>query len=523
MALAERTVTGQQPAGPAGPAARKRRNRVLMLGGLLALAAAFGLYVATIVTHPLGLMLAGFDLRVYRGAGLVALHDASSLYSWQLVPGARFTYTPFAALLFAVATVFPWPAAMWLMAVSSLLALLATVWMTAGQLGWYGRRRLGLACAVTAAALWTEPVQRTLHVGQVELLLMALVVWDLGRPGGRRWQGAGIGLAAGVKLVPLIFIPYLLLTRRFRQAAVASAVFAGTVAIGWAALPQASAQWWLGPDFLAADRTGFIGFQANQSLRGLLTRLAGGVNAATPGWLALAAATAVAGLLAAALLHSAGRPVQGWVTCALTGLLVSPISWDHHWVWIAPALALLADTAVRARGVLRWAEWVFSGVLALAFGGWPAIWNRGAALVPWGLIWYPPGTTSGLSASGRHPEYSWQGADLIAGNLYVLAGLVLFAGLLIAAARCRRSQRSTRARAATKPAKQRSLRPGLPRCGRRHDRADGQTAGAADLSAGQPEHGQPEHGPARRPARRGGAAGDPGRRAAAHRDHAHPW
>src|ERR1041384_6233703 len=108
------------------------------------------------------------------------------------------------------------------MAGASLAALGLSVWLTLGALGWTGRRRLAGSLTVTAVALWTEPVQRTLPLGQVELLLMALVIGDLCLAGRRWWQGAGIGLAAGVKLVPLIFIPYLLLTRRFRQAAVAT-------------------------------------------------------------------------------------------------------------------------------------------------------------------------------------------------------------------------------------------------------------------------------------------------------------
>ncbi len=336
--------------------------RFLPTAGLLALAAAAGLYAAAVACHPLGLMLTGFDLRVYRGAGLLVWHGAARLYGWQLLPGARFTYPPFAALLFAAVAPLPWPAALWLMAAASMAALASTVWLTAGQLGWAGRSRLGLAAAVTAAAFWTEPVQRALHLGQVELLLMALVVWDLGQPARRRWRGAGIGLAAGVKLVPLIFIPYLLLTRRFRQAAVAGGVFASTVALSWAVLPQASVRWWLGGDFLTASRTGFIGFQANQSLRGLLTRLAAGTGPATAIWLGLAVLTAAAGLLAAARLHAAGRPVAGWLTCALTGLLVSPISWDHHWVWLALALVLLAGRAGPARpGPRRLAQPVAAG------------------------------------------------------------------------------------------------------------------------------------------------------------------
>jgi alpha-1,2-mannosyltransferase len=464
--------------------------------GLLLLAAAAGLYAAAIACHPLGLMLTGFDLRVYRGAGALVWHGAARLYGWQLLPGARFTYPPFAALLFAAVAPLPWPAALWLTAAASMAALAGTVWLTAGQLGWAGPARLGLAAAVTAAAFWTEPVQRALHLGQVELLLMALVVWDLSQHGRRRWRGAGLGLAAGVKLVPLIFIPYLLLTRRFRQAAVASAVFAGTVAMGWAVLPQASARWWLGGDFLTASRTGFVGFQANQSLRGLLTRLAAGTGPATAIWLGLAALTAAAGLLAGARLHAAGRPVAGWLTCALTGLLVSPISWDHHWVWLAPALALLASTALRNRPArLRWACWAALGLLGLAFGGWPSLWRPAAPLVPWGLIWYPPGTASGLSSTARHPEYAWTGLHWLAGNLYVLCGLLLFAGLLATAARC---------------APRTLVLWGQSTAGGADDRADGQAAGAAGDGT---RHRRT--GPARGLAGGGGAAGDQGGRAAA--------
>jgi alpha-1,2-mannosyltransferase len=287
--------------------ARQRRKLVLLIGAA-ALAVAVSVYALAVAAHPAGTLLGGYDLRVYRDAGLITRHHSATLYSWQLAPGIRFTYTPFAALLFAAATVLPWIALKWIMATASILALAVTVWMTFGALGWAGRARLGIVCAIGAVTFWTEPVQCTLHLGQVELLLMVLVVWDLRQPSRRWWQGAGIGLAAGIKLVPLIFIPYLVLTGRFRQATVAVTALAVTVAAGWALLPGASAAWWLGPDFLRAGRTGFVGFLANQSLRGVITRLAGNVNAATPAWLAISAATLVLGLTAAALLHHSGRP-----------------------------------------------------------------------------------------------------------------------------------------------------------------------------------------------------------------------
>ena len=156
---------------------------------------------------------------------------------------------------------------------------------------------------------WTEPVLRTIYLGQANLVLMALIIWDLCQPGrrpsgtSRWWKGAGVGIAAGIKLVPLIFIPYLLLTRKFRAAAVACAAFAATVAAGFAVAPADSDRWWLGGLFFNGGRTGFVGWEGNQSLRALLTRLAGSVAGAAPMWLAAALVTAVAGLACAALLE----------------------------------------------------------------------------------------------------------------------------------------------------------------------------------------------------------------------------
>ena len=74
----------------------------------------------------------------------------------------------------------------------------------------------------------------------------------------------------------------------------------------------------------------------------MLTRLAGSVSSGTVPWIAAAVLVGVAGLVAAALLYRARQPVPAMLACALTGLLVSPLSWDHHWVWVAPGIALLA-------------------------------------------------------------------------------------------------------------------------------------------------------------------------------------
>jgi alpha-1,2-mannosyltransferase len=341
----------------------------LAVAGIIAFAVILGSYLAYQAGHPYHWTLDPVDLGVYESGGLIVRHVrplydphlAAPLYDWRGYQNLhlKFTYTPFAAVVFALVSFIPWRVLPAISVVVNIGALLATLWLTFGWLGYRrGLARLGATMLAAAAVFWTEPVLRTIYLGQVNLVLMALIIWDLGQPelcqpdlgrsgASRWWKGAGVGVAAGIKLVPLIFIPYLLLTRRFRAAAVACAAFAATVAAGFVIAPADSDRWWLGGLFFNGGRTGFVGWEGNQSLRALLTRLAGSVAGAGPLWLAVALVTAAAGLACAALLDRAGHPLPGLLACALTGLLVSPISWDHHWVWIVPGVAVAAAYAVR--------------------------------------------------------------------------------------------------------------------------------------------------------------------------------
>jgi alpha-1,2-mannosyltransferase len=257
----------------------------------------------------------------------------------------------------------------------------------------------------------------------------------------RWWHGIGIGVAAGVKLTPLIFVPYLLLIRKYRQAATAAGAFVATVALGYAILPRDSSTYWIHGLFLKANRIVFVGTRGNQSLRGVLTRLAGSVTSGTTPWLIAAILVGIAGLVAAALLYRAGQPVAAMLACALTGLLVSPLSWDHHWVWVAPGIALLAHLGARSAGAdprSRAAWWVAAGGLVLVFGCWPQLWDLSqSGLTPAGLVWYGPATYFATGDQPWYHEFHWHGLQLLAGNALVLAGLVALAALCVAAARLR--------------------------------------------------------------------------------------
>ena len=428
--------------------------RWLLPAGAALLAVALAAWVADLATH-LSYMAAMRDLVVYRDGGLIVrhvppaydAHRASPLYDWVGQHGVQFTYPPFAAVLFSVASVLSWTAMRWVMTLASLAALGLSLWLVFGALGYRESKaiRLGATLGVSALALATEPVQQTLSLGQVNLLLMLLIVADLLTggaltPGGRTrwWHGIGIGIAAGVKLTPLIFIPYLLLIGRFRQAATAAGTFVATVLVGYAVLPRDSGTYWWHGLFLNANRIVFLGTRGNQSLRGILTRLAGSVSAGQVPWLAAAVVVAVAGLAAAALLYRARQPVPAMLACALTGLLISPLSWDHHWVWVAPGLALLAHLgAVARRRAARAAWWAAGGGLFGVFASWPQLWNLGqSGLTPAGLGWYAPGTYFATGSEPWYHEFHWHGLQLLAGNSAVLAGLACLAALAVAAVRC---------------------------------------------------------------------------------------
>jgi alpha-1,2-mannosyltransferase len=123
------------------------------------------------------------------------------------------------------------------------------------------------------------------------------------------------------------------------------------------------------------------------------------------------------------------------VTCAVTGVLVSPISWDDHWVWVVPLLAVLVHTAVRARGAARLACWFLAAALAAVFVAWPVQVTGPRAFLPYGLVGFGSGSHSLTEIFRLH------GLQLVSWNLFVLAGLVMFAFLVAWAAARRPSGR----------------------------------------------------------------------------------
>jgi alpha-1,2-mannosyltransferase len=342
-----------------------------------------------------------WNVDVYWWGGHQALTDAS-LYAAH--EPHNFTYPPFAAALFGLAGGVTEIVLKVTLLGLSLAALTGLVWLSLRQAfretgPHQRRRRPELTFAATALALLTQPVAYTLHLGEVNLILAVLVAADLlRRHDGAWWQGMPTGLAAGIKLTPLIFVAYLLVTRRFRAAGAATLTFAATIAAGYVLLPTQSRTFWVQGVFLDQHRVGNPFNPANQSLAGLLARLGGGLPAVRPEWLAAALLTGLGGLAVAAILHRRGHRLAGLACCGLTGLLVSPMSWTHHWVWVVPLLITTGATAWHRRSP-AWA--LATAALFAAFSGLDPM--------PW---------------PGHHPNLLLT----LAGNLYVLLGLAVLAG-----------------------------------------------------------------------------------------------
>jgi alpha-1,2-mannosyltransferase len=374
-------------------------------------------------------LFTGMDALVYRH-GADDLWHGRPLYA-VTAGDLPFTYPPLAAVVFLpMLLVSPYAAAKAL-AVASLACLYLVLWIGLGMTGMpRGRGRAGLAAALTAAALWFEPVVSNVQFGQINLVVLLLVLADLATP-DRRWhKGVGIGLAAAVKLTPALFVVYLLVTRRWRAAAVATGTFLAGAAVGLLAAPHDAADFWSGLGS-SADRVREatpLWFVGNQSLHGLLLRALHGARSADRAWPAAAAVILVATLWLAARAGRAGNELLAAALVFLGAVLVSPVSWTHHWVFVALLPVLLLDAALhRRRPVLP------AALLVLVFLNWPAL-SRPTDNNPWGLVFLVPHFDA-VPFQGPQPELHWTWPQHLLGESYTLAALALLTTLAFLSSR----------------------------------------------------------------------------------------
>ncbi|WP_103341072.1 glycosyltransferase 87 family protein [Amycolatopsis sp. CA-126428] len=383
------------------PASEARTGRYLA-GGLALLVLALG------VAGWLAGWHLGADSAVYRAGALTLLHGdplytrdvLTALPDWVRLP---FTYTPAAAPLFLPLALVPSGLVWGVIAVLSVVGLMVVITVVSSSPGGaplLGRSRWALP-AGTAIALALEPVWKTLFLGQINLILMAFVVLDVLVLSlrGSRWAGVLIGVAAAIKLTPLIFVPHLFFTGRWKDGLRALGTFVALEAAMFAVIPVDAMRFWR-DSATDPSRVGSVHWIFNQSLNGLVNR----ASALAP-W-SLAVAVGVAAVLAVPAvwlvvrLHRRGEEAAALLVTAFYGLLLSPVSWSHHWVWCVPLITLLLVKA-------RW--WAAAAVAVLFV-------SQIVMLVP----------------NGGDREFGWGLGWSVLGNGYVLAAI---AGILGLAAR----------------------------------------------------------------------------------------
>jgi len=346
------------------------------------------------------------DLHVYVD-GAAAMRDGT-LYDFVYRPvipplPLQFTYPPFAAVVFYPLHFLPFPVVGLCWQLATVAALYGTAVLALRLLGRPDARQ---AMAWTALAIWFEPMRHLFELGQVGALLMVAVLYAVY---STRWWISGllVGLATGMKLTPAVAGAYFAGARRWGVVAVSVVVFGATVAAS-IALGGAQSRFYFTDLLGNANRIGVVDTPMNQSLRGVLGYVAGrdvGYGAPMLAAVALTAVLSVAAWWRVGADDALGRIVVVMVF----GLLLSPISWTHHWVWVLPlAMWLVLGPARPGSRVVGW--------------GWVVLAYLGS---PW-LVTFAGDT-------GRMAGRPWY-ADLF-GSLYVLAALATLAYLAVVSRR----------------------------------------------------------------------------------------
>jgi alpha-1,2-mannosyltransferase len=333
----------------------------------------------------------GADSAVYRAGALTFLHG-DSLYTWDRLSALPswvalpFTYPPAAALLFVPLAALPAGLAWGIVSTASVVSLAVVSGICAG--------RSRAAVLLTVFGLALEPVWKTLFLGQINLILLALVVVDvLARP---RWSGVLVGIAAAVKLTPLIFVAHLFVVGRWRDGLRALGTFVALQVLMFALVPGDAVNYWTHAAF-DPDRVGGVHWIFNQSLNGLFHRAAHDAPWSTKAALLVAALLAVPAGWLVWRLHRRGEDLAALLVTAFLGLLASPVSWSHHWVWAVPLVALLVSKR----------RWVWAALVAVLFASCVVM------LVP----------------NGGDTEFTWGLGRSVLGNAYVLAAALGILGL----------------------------------------------------------------------------------------------
>ena len=397
-----------------------------------------------------------FDVYVYWYA-LNNWFSGNSLYDWYALPDNKmypFTYPPFGAWALSPLTWFDYEIAAPLMIMAIALQTAVIVALVGRSLGCSWGSAFAIApWAAILVQQCLEPFNQSVGFAQVNTAMMVLVMIDVAAPDSWKGRGVASGLAAAIKLTPAIAILIFLLRRQWRSAITMVATSLTVTLLSWIISPSESARFFFDAMW-DPQRAGDAYYAGNQNLKGFVARalpenawsitwaitVALALVAAI--WLCLriqAAATSVvtsrsasddvaSGLLntaapaapagdatetaasdavaAPSAVATAPAPVlpenlATLLTAAVImtlGLLVSPITWSHHWVWGLATVVVLIVVALRLNSMALMGTALAQGALFIMAPHW----------------WFPYGQVN---------ELHWSVVKQLVGSSYTLAAI----------------------------------------------------------------------------------------------------
>ena len=388
-----------------------------------------------------------------------SLYDWYALPDYKMYP---FTYPPFGAWALSPLTWFDYETAARLMIMAIALQTAVIVALVGRSLGWSWGSAFAIApWAAILVQQCLEPFTQSVGFAQVNTAMMALVMIDVAAPPSWKGRGVASGLAAAIKLTPAIAVLIFLLRRQWRSAITMVATSLAVTLLSWVISPGESARFFFDAMW-DPQRAGDAYYTSNQNLKGFVARalpentwsIAWAITVAlalvAAVWLCLriqAAATSVVtphvisddaapgplnaaapatgatvSAASAALAAPAGDAVELAASDAVAttpatpvlpenlatlltaavimtlGLLVSPITWSHHWVWgLASVVALIAVT-LRLKSAPLAALALVQGALFIMAPHW----------------WF---------SHGQVNELHWNVVEQLVGSSYTLAAI----------------------------------------------------------------------------------------------------
>lgn len=308
------------------------------------------------------------DVKIYKNA-------AEFLVSGKYLYGDEYRYfsgvdlpwrmSPFSALIFAPLIFIPDELIYPVQIVFNIILIVIIIVLILGKVLEQVSPKFATVMLVGLTFITTaySPIQNIFITGQVNLFLMFLILVDTIYVKGKHPKIGGflVGVAAGIKIIPLIFIVYYFLTKQYRSVVNALTGFVLTILIGFIVSAENSLEYWF--NLLFIKQTGELeAVFHNQSINGIILKtdsIPEELKQIT--WLIIAGIVGTIMIAFSAYLYKYGRTLEPVILVGFASLLCSPLSWIHHGVWVLPAMLLILKYAEDKQKYFFY--WVFGSIL----------------------------------------------------------------------------------------------------------------------------------------------------------------